>query len=61
MAILLYKKVNIDWKTYNGFLRLYFMLSYKDDLCLQDYFESLSLVFPEDKAATASLLDDIVV
>lgn len=47
--ILLYKKVNIDWKTYNGFLRLYFMLSYKDDLCLQDYFESLSLVFPEDK------------
>lgn len=47
--ILLYEKDTINWEKYNGFLRLYFMLSSRDDLCLQDYFESLSFVFPKDK------------
>lgn len=47
--ILLYEMDTINWEKYNGFLRLYFMLSSRDDLCLQDYFESLSLVFPKDK------------
>lgn len=47
--ILLYERDNINWEKYNGFLRLYFMISSRDDLCLQDYFESLSLVFPKDK------------
>lgn len=47
--ILLYEKDTINWEKYNGFLRLYFMLSSRDDLYLQDYFESLSFVFPKDK------------
>ncbi len=47
--ILLYEKDTINWEKYNGFLRLYFMLSSRNDLCLQDYFESLSFVFPKDK------------
>lgn len=46
--ILLYEKDNINWEKYNGFLRLYFMLSSRNDLCLQDYFESLFFVFPKD-------------
>lgn len=49
--ILLYEKDTINWENYNGFLRLYFMLSSRDDLCLQDYFESLSFVFPKCKDA----------
>lgn len=47
--ISLYGKENLNWKEYNGFLRLYFSLLNRDDLCLRDYFEFLSFVFPKNK------------